>query len=176
MKPSKPVLMAAVLFLTSSLYVTGDFDRGSEFSAETVSVTDGDTIDVRNGKENFTVRLLGVDTPETYSSNNPEEFGLRDSLENRECLEKWGERATGLVREELADHSVSVETDPDADRRGTYGRLLAYIHHKNSSKSVNLELVEEGYGRLYESDFSRIESFRDAERNAIEKEIGIWSC
>jgi micrococcal nuclease len=175
-KTSRIIIAASLLVLAVSLYLAGDFGTSDPFTARTISVTDGDTLDVSHGGRNVTVRLLGVDTPETYSPNNPEEFGLRDTLKNRECLERWGRRATDFVKNEIAGENVSVVTDPESDRRGTYGRLLAYIETGNSQGSLNLELVSEGYGRLYESDFSRIQVFREAEKDAIEKEIGVWSC
>jgi micrococcal nuclease len=175
---SKALLLAALLILgTGMLQLSGDHlpDYGVNTSGN-INVTDGDTVDFSSEEFTGTVRLLGVDTPEISSSNNPEEFeGVPESLEARECLRKWGGKASDFL-EERSGQSFRLETDPDADRRGDYGRLLGYIYTENSEKSVNLVLVEKGLGRMYDSDFSKMEEFREAEREAMDENHGVWNC
>ena len=65
-------------------------------TATVVDVVDGDTIKVRfeNGTRE-TVRLLGVDTPEVYSENTPDEFeGVPETDDGRQCLRRYGDRAS----------------------------------------------------------------------------------
>lgn len=176
MKQSQIILAASLLVLGTSLYVTGDLgEERFSGSGNVVEVTDGDTVDISSESGNYTVRLLGIDAPETQAANSPGEFGLEDSLENRRCLERWGEKATEYLKEEISEEEIEFSTDPEADTRGDYGRLLAYLE-KNSTTSHNLVLVEKGYARVYVSDFTQLEDFREAEAHAKEENLGLWRC
>lgn len=148
-------------------------DSPESYNATLIEVVDGDTIDISTEGREDTVRLLGVDTPETHSSNKPEEFGLEDTTENRACLEINGEEAAEYLERNL-DTSIRVETDPSADRRGGYGRLLAYVY--NSNTSINKQLLEKGLARVYTGKFSREKEYIQIEKEAKEKEKGLWSC
>ncbi|QKQ97962.1 nuclease [Candidatus Nanohaloarchaea archaeon] len=142
-------------------------------NATLIEVVDGDTIDVESGGQEITIRLLGVDAPETNSANTPQEFGLRDTFSNRRCLESYGERAAEFLEQKL-DSQIKYRTDSSADRRGEYGRLLAYVYEDNSS--VNRLLVEKGLARVYTGKFSREGIYLRQEKQAKRKEKGLWSC
>ena len=95
--------------------------------SQTVTATrviDGDTMEIKyqNGTED-TVRLLGVDTPETTLSRvSPDEFaGISDTTAGRDYLFEWGERATTLAEDELSDEQVEIRIDSESDRRGYSG-------------------------------------------------------
>lgn len=97
--------------------------------ATVTSVVDGDTIEVRfaDGSTD-TVRLLGIDVPETRAENQPGEYeGVPDSGAGRECLLAAGEAASDDVADLIEGRTVDIATDPVADRRGSYDRLLAYV-------------------------------------------------
>ncbi|WP_172456959.1 thermonuclease family protein, partial [Nocardia farcinica] len=83
-------------------------------TATVVKVVDGDTLDVRydDGRED-TVRVLGIDTPETEHPNIP--------------VECWGPEAAAFASNELAGRRVSLSTDPAQDERDRYKRLLAFV-------------------------------------------------
>lgn len=164
----------AIIFLIAITGLNLHSPQSSEnFNATLISVTDGDTIDIRISSRNDTVRLLGVDTPETHSNNNPEEFGLEDTAGNRACLEIYGEDAANFVERQLSGQ-IRIETDPKADRRGSYGRLLAYVYDGNTS--VNKQLLEKGLARVYTGKFTREKEYLRIEAAAREKEKGLWSC
>ncbi|MFB6072828.1 MAG: thermonuclease family protein [Halobacterium sp.] len=149
---------------------------GRERSATVVHVVDGDTVDVRfaDGTEQR-VRLLGVDTPEVSGDVAPWEFeGVPDTDAGRACLRRWGERASQYASDRLAGAEVTVTTDPVADERGSYGRLLAYV--TTDGDSFNRELLARGYARLYDSPFSRLEEFTATERRARRNDTGLWAC
>jgi micrococcal nuclease len=143
--------------------------------ATVTRVVDGDTIEVRfeDGEED-TIRLLGIDTPETFSENDPAEFeGIPETTAGYDHLANWGDRATEFVTDELDGEQVRVVTDPEADRRGSYGRLLAYVY-TDGGETFNRRLLDEGYARMYDSAFSKREAFEDAEREARQDEHGLW--
>ncbi|WP_238709570.1 thermonuclease family protein [Natronorubrum halophilum] len=149
----------------------------SESTTVTVTnVVDGDTIDIehQNGSTD-TVRLLGVDTPETYGSVSPGEFeGVPDTQAGRECLQAAGENASAYATDQLAGQTVTLQFDSQADRRGDYGRLLAYVQVDDSN--FNYDLVERGHARVYDSTFSQSDSFYSAESAAQSVERNAWSC
>lgn len=86
-----------------------------------VEVVDGDTMEIRyqNGTTD-TIRLLGVDTPETsFGSVSPDEFeGISDGYDGQDHLFNWGKKATTYAKEELANKEVRIKIDKEADRRG----------------------------------------------------------
>lgn len=145
-------------------------------TATVTNVVDGDTVDVRFA-DNSTdrIRLLGVDVPETYGENSPAEFeGVPETAAGRECLGEAGDYVAREVRAELAGARVTVTTDPAADRRGGYGRLLAYLSH--DGREINHWLVDRGYARVYDSTFSRADRFYAAEADAQSAGRGLWTC
>ena len=121
-----------------------------------------------------TVRLLGVDTPETTLSRvSPDEFaGIPDTAAGRDHLYNWGEQATVLAENELEGTQVEMVFDPDSDRRGYFGRLLAYFYV--GGENFNERLLTEGYARLYDSWFSLREPFATAQQGAQATGVGLW--
>ena len=150
--------------------------EGPTYEVTVVSVVDGDTIDVRypNGTTER-VRLLGVDTPEVHAENDPPEFeGVPDTDAGSDCLRAAGEDASAAVRRQVGDREVTLVVDPVADRRGSYGRLLAYV--RVNGTDLNQWLVVEGHARVYDSTFSRSESYYAAESDAQDAGRGLWTC
>lgn len=104
-----------------------------------VKVVDGDTIILPINGEDKTVRLIGVDTPESVHPN-----------ESRNTAE--GKQASERLAEILKDKEVYLEYD--VDREDDYGRILAYVYlieeanEKGKTKQVitmvNEMLLKEG--------------------------------
>lgn len=141
-----------------------------------VEVTDGDTMDVRfdDGREE-TIRLLGVDTPEVHAENSPAEWeGISDTQAGRDWLRSWGSKASEFATNELAGERVQIRVDSEADRRGGYGRLLVYLSPPDSERSFNRRLLDQGYARLYDTEFSKRDAFAAAEAEAREAGTGVW--
>jgi len=140
------------------------------------SVTDGDTVEIayQNGSTD-TVRLLGVDTPEVNGENTPGEYeGVPNTRAGEQCLAAAGDNASQYTKSALAGATVTLKFDSAADRRGTYGRLLAYVYV--DGENFNLDLVETGNARVYDSSFSLNETFYAAEDGAQANETGLWTC
>ena len=140
------------------------------------AVVDGDTIRIEypNGTRD-TVRLVGVDTPEVRADNDPAEFeGVPDTAAGADCLRSAGTNASAFAKDRLLGRTVGIATDPNLDRRGYYDRLLAYV--VVDDRLFNYQLVASGRARVYDSDFSRADSFRAAETDARESRRGLWRC
>ena len=98
-----------------------------------IRVIDGDTIEVRIGHGRHSVRLLGVDAPETNHPTRSAEWG--------------GRRATRFVKQRLQGRTIYLERDPLASDRDRYNRLLRYVHLDGGK--FNAEIIREGFARAY---------------------------
>jgi len=115
-------------------------------------VIDGDTIEVKVNDEIYTVRYIGIDTPE-----KDEYYGVYATNKNSDLVSwKW----VTLVKD------VS-ETD-------RYDRLLRYVIVGNTF--VNLELVQQGFASAanYPPDDSCQTVFVNAEGQARSSKVGMW--
>jgi micrococcal nuclease len=129
-------------------------------SAEVVSVTDGDTIRVEIGGEVITVRLIGIDTPETDGPYTREE-----------C---WGEQASSYTTRSLEDRTVLLGTD--VEQLDRFGRTLAYVWLDGSL--FNERLVAEGLAVAvtFPPNVRYAERFAAAQAQARAAEAGIWGA
>lgn len=130
---------------------------------EVEKVVDGDTIVIALGVDSVKVRLIGVDTPESVSS---------DVTEN--CPE--GFEASEFMKNLLAGKSVYLEYDEDM--KDPYDRTLAYVYIKENGKHVmvNRILLEEGMActMTIEPNTKYADEFKAIEKNAKLKKIGFW--
>jgi micrococcal nuclease len=132
--------------------------------AMVIDVYDGDTIVVQRGVRQATVRLIGVDTPETSRPETPVQF--------------HGPEAADFTRRSLLGKIVRLEFEPP-DRPGgaidKYDRMLASVFTPDG-KNFNLELVRLGYGRAYTVyPFTQQRTFEKAGRAAKKAGLGMWN-
>lgn len=109
-----------------------------------------------------TVRLIGIDTPETVDPRKPVQcFGKEASM-----------KAKGLVEGE----EVILESDPSQGDKDKYGRLLRYVFLKDGT-SVNQKMIEDGYAfeYTYKLPYKYQEEFRAAQKQAETDKIGLWA-
>ncbi len=107
-------------------------EDGDGWTVTITRIVDGDTVEFeyRNGTED-TARLLGVNTPEIHTTNDPVEFeGVPTDDSGARCLRDWGHRASEFAETELVGERVTLVLDPNEGPRDRYDRLLAYIRHK----------------------------------------------
>lgn len=153
-----------VVLVTLVVFVAGC--GGDDFPAGTGRVTkviDGDTIRVRLGTKTETVRLIGVNTPETVAPNKP--------------VECFGPEASAHTKELLGDDTI-VRLERDATTRDRYGRLLAYVYRVSDDLFINLSLIAEGYGKAMPFDDTPMfhVQFADAELAARNAGLGLWGA
>jgi micrococcal nuclease len=124
-----------------------------------VRVVDGDTIDVVRGSDSDTVRLLGINTPETHHPTKP--------------VECFGPEAAAFTEEQLAGRSVQLEDDIEG--RDRYGRRLAYV--VVDGERFNDELLRRGYARLLviEPNHAHARTMLREELDAKRAGRGLWS-
>lgn len=125
-------------------------------------VVDGDTIRVlRDGVEE-TVRLIGIDTPETIDPRKP--------------VQCFGKEASARTLSMLGGKEVRLLGDDSQDVRDKYGRLLAYVYLPDGTL-VNQELILEGYAHeyTYRVPYKFQVAFKESERNARAMGAGLWA-
>jgi endonuclease YncB( thermonuclease family) len=133
------------------------FDPELYSSGTVLRVIDGDTLEVDFGHDIRTIRLLGVDAPETkHPDKEPEFYGP----ESHEFL-------AGLVS------GKELRFEFDTDIFDTYDRLLAYAWL--GDELINLTMLEGGYAKLYDRfTFSKMDEFSGAEERARLAELGLF--
>lgn len=120
-------------------------------------VIDGDTIVVDTVG---TVRLIGVDTPET--------------VDPREPVGCYGPEASAFTRSVATGQLVTL--DYDVDRFDRFDRTLAYVYLPDGT-FLNAALVQQGYGRAYTVfPFRYLDQFRALERDARDARRGLWGA
>lgn len=121
---------------------------------------DGDTLLVEvDGKEE-TVRLLGVDTPET-----------KDPRKSVQC---YGKAASEYTRSLVSGRAVKLTSDPLQTDRDKYSRLLRYVEFEDGT-SLNERLVYEGYAFAYEAfPDSKLAYYKKLEADAKAHKRGLW--
>lgn len=130
---------------------------------QVVSVTDGDTLKVDLNGTTETLRLIGIDTPETVDPRKP--------------VQCFGEEASKKAKETLTGKKVSLEADPTQGERDKYQRLLRYVYLEDGT-SFNRWMIEEGYAHEYtyqSNPYKYQTEYKDAEKSARENKRGLWS-
>jgi micrococcal nuclease len=124
---------------------------------------DGDTVHVLLASGDESVRLIGIDTPETHGRN-----GLV------ECFGK--EAAAQTAR--LIPVGTPVRVVRDAELRDRYGRLLAYVYRAKDNLFVNLELARTGYADVltYPPNVAHTSEFVAAVASARDANAGLWQA
>jgi endonuclease YncB( thermonuclease family) len=113
-------------------------------------IIDGDTFELSDSR---TVRLIGVDTPETGMPYYDDAIAFAESL--------------------LTGKSVTLEFDrTDRDK---YGRYLAYVYF--DTNFVNRMLVDRGLATVYlfESNIDKAGVLIESQKRARASDLGIWS-
>lgn len=125
-----------------------------------VRFSDGDTITVdMNGKEE-TVRMIGVDTPETHHPDLP--------------VQCYGPAASAYTKNLIGEQKVRLEADPTNQNRDRYDRLLRYAYLPDG-RLVAGELIKNGYGFAYTSfPFTKKDEFVSLEQQAKTEAKGLW--
>lgn len=126
-------------------------------------VVDGDTIKIERYGKSETVRLIGIDTPET--------------VDPRKQVQCYGKEASDYSKSLMTGKSVRIEFDPLVGERDKYYRLLAYVW-LDENQLVNQMLVNGGYAHeyTYRSQAYKYQTeFKKNEEAARVAGSGLWS-
>ena len=133
---------------------------GGFIKATVTRIVDGDTLEVKYEDDEYKVRLLCIDTPETKKSGVD--------------VQPYGKQAADKLSEMVLNKKVTLVFEKDTDDR--YDRLLAYIIVKDGS-CVNADLVDQGYARvdIVRPNNVNEDYFYELQDRAIKEKRGLWS-
>ena len=150
---------------------TASDEPGGYEIAEVTRVVDGDTIEVRITErsdgpgaglaeigEIYSVRLIGIDTPESVKPGSP--------------IECFGKEASSATSALLDGQTVTLVKD--VEETDSYERLLRYVYL--GEEMANARLVVNGYASAYTypPNIRHSELFFELQREARENDRGMW--
>ncbi len=125
-----------------------------------IAVADGDTLTLEGLG---VIRFIGVDTPEKNHPGLPVQF--------------FSEEASRFIKELCLGKQVRLEYDSfDEDKRGNYGRVLAYLYLKDGT-FLQEQLLLRGYAGAYTKypfDALKKQKFQGWEKEARSLKRGLW--
>jgi micrococcal nuclease len=170
--PKFLVVIGAIIFCVAAAYQFPQDKIDFGFASSTqntigvyykvTKVTDGDTIHIDMDGRNETVRLIGINTPETVDPRRP--------------VECFGKEASARMKDLAGGQIVRLEYDESQNTRDTYGRLLAYVYLEDG-QMLNRKMVAEGYAYeyTYMLPYRYQKEFRQLQTLARTSERGLWA-
>lgn len=153
MKTRHYIVAAAFILFFVLIRFVGEIGIETVDKYKVIKVIDGDTFELENrGK----LRLLAIDTPEHG--------------------QPFHDSALAVLSKMVLNKEVDLQFE--VRKRDKYKRLLAYVFV--DSLFVNAEMLSAGLAGLYlfpnnSSDRSAIAELLQSQREAMAKEVGIWS-
>lgn len=128
------------------------------------SVIDGDTFQADIKGKVITVRVLGINTPETVDPRKP--------------VECYGEEASNEAKELLTGRWVRLEANPDREPLDKYHRYLLYVY-RDDGLFYNKFMIQNGFAHEYtfnHESYMYQDEFRKAEAAAKTSGAGLWKA
>lgn len=131
-------------------------------------VVDGDTVKLELDGDYVSVRLIGMNTPETVKPDSP--------------VECFGPESSDFAKQALTGARVTLEFDESQGMTDQYDRALAYVWRELPDGSLslfNLESIAGGYAfeRQYGSTpYAWKDEFVQAQREARDADTGLWGA
>lgn len=125
-------------------------------------MVDGDTITISMNGQAETIRLIGINTPETVDPRKP--------------VECFGKQASDITKMLLTSKRVYLEKDPTQGERDKYDRLLAYVFREDGL-FINEYLVQQGYAYeyTYSTSYKYQAQFKANQASAQSRKLGLWA-
>ena len=166
------VCLVLLGFMACSFLTPLKADTTNVEIAQCVRVVDGDTLVVKINNKEEKVRLVGVDTPESVSSD-----------ESKNCEE--GKIASDYTKS-LVSENQTLWLTKDVSDTDKYGRLLRFVWLSEPKQAVvsdeditnnmlNAILVKDGYAQAkdYQPDISLSGLFHELGKQAQENNLGV---
>ncbi len=161
------------LFIVLSFFLSSN--TLAQQTTTVVRVVDGDTLKIRYWGKEESIRLIGIDTPESRVNKKAKRDAKR-SGEDIKTITSMGKKATEYVKS-LVKPGDLITIEFDAQERDRYRRLLGYVYLSNG-KMLNEEIVKAGYANVmtippnvkYQDRFLR--AYQEARKN----KRGLWGA
>jgi micrococcal nuclease len=154
--------LICILYILIIFYIKEGNDIKQNTLYKVNYIYDGDTISILYKGRQKTIRLLGIDTPETVDPRKP--------------VQCFGEQASLKTKELLNNRSISLVFNLNREQKDKYNRYLGYVY-RDDGLDINRYLIEHGYAReyTYGKPYERQKEFRKLEKQAKERSIGLWN-
>lgn len=125
-------------------------------------VVDGDTLTISKDGSSVTLRLIGIDTPETVHPSKP--------------VECFGTEASNKAKSLLSGKYITLETDESQGTYDKYQRILAYVYLPDGTM-FNKYMISEGYAYeyTYGIPYKYQSEFKQAQNSAKQNKKGLWA-
>ncbi len=163
LKPLSFILI--LLFLSSPLH--------AKQTTTVVRVVDGDTLKIRYWGKDESIRLIGIDTPESRANKKAKKDAKRSGLDIK-TITSMGKRTTEYV-ESLVKTGDLLAIEFGTQRWDKCVRLLSYFYLSNG-KMLNEEIVKAGYANVMTipPNVKYQDRFLRAYKEARVRKRGLW--
>ena len=129
---------------------------------DVLEVSDWDTVKIDYDWVKTTIRLIWIDTPESFITR----------FWYKECY--WDE-ASNYLKNLLNWKKISIEFDETQEKKDKYGRLLVYIFL--NWENINAKLIQEWFAfeYTYDKDYKYKEDFVKYEKESKELSKWLWN-
>lgn len=157
----RPLQVLGVVIIGLAVPACGTSPLQRSVAPTVVEVIDGDTIVIDFDGDLETVRLLGIDTPETVDPNRP--------------IQCFGQEASDFLTT-LIGPGTELRVERDQQARDRFGRLLVYVFRASDGTFVNLELLRDGYAdvAIYAPNEAYRSLLEHGEASARTAQAGLW--
>ncbi len=163
-KPLWVTILIAIFAIVAELMKT-------PHSSNTISkIVDGDTLVLGSGDNRVTLRLIGIDTPESKRNKKFKREVLKCGVSDEVMLE-MGKKATNFAKRYF---SAGEKIKYKSYGKGKYGRELAWIE----GKEYNADVIKSGYATVYQKSSQlpkeKLEELNEYQAEAKRKRRGLW--
>ncbi len=136
--------------------------ENSKTTARIIRVVDGDTVSVEIEGKNETIRIIGINTPETVDPRKP--------------VECFGQEASARAQALLDNQTVTLEADATQGERDKYDRLLRYVFLSNGS-DFGKRMISDGYAYeyTYSTPYKYQQDYKTSQSEAENAKRGLWA-
>ena len=141
--------------------------------AEVVTIIDGDTIRAMYEGRRESVRLIGIDAPESKKNSKARRDSARTSRDLG-AITAQGRLARDYVRS-LVTKGDEVTIELDVEKRDHYGRLLGYVYRPDG-RMLNDLIIRSGYASplTIAPNVRYRDRFLESYKYARENRLGLW--
>ncbi len=131
-------------------------------TSKVIKVVDGDTVTVETNGVRETIRIIGINTPETVDPRKP--------------VECFGQEASSRAHILLDNQTVTLEADTTQGERDKYERLLRYVFLSNGS-DFGKQMISEGYAYeyTYSAPYKYQQDYKTSQSDAENAKRGLWA-
>lgn len=131
-------------------------------TSKVIKVVDGDTVTVETNGVRETIRIIGINTPETVDPRKP--------------VECFGQEASARAHELLDNQTVTLEAESTQGERDKYDRLLRYVFLSNGS-DFGKQMISEGYAYeyTYSTPYKYQQDYKTSQSDAESAKRGLWA-